>query len=981
MTIDGAAATLTNNTTSPGTPGAGFSIGALPDGTRAFTGELDEVSVYTADISGATAAGHWAAGRRPTTDVDTGLTSRTAFDRLGRATDAWAPDLVRTKAAFDRLGNQTETIGNYRDGTASGATADDDAKATFAYDVLGELTDYCPAVQVQSAGGCDPADTGEAQAWHYGFDAMGRQTKTIAPDNATVTDLTTNETVYEAGGRVAKTCTYPAGTSCGSTNSRHVDVTYDDLGRVLTEKIWDRAGGSDTLKFTKTREWNPDGTQKSVAEANPTTETDKLSYVYDAAARLKELKDGSTVLTAYTYTASTNLVATRTDGTQGATAFDYDWARRNTSVDPPDTFVAGVVSRTYRLDGLLASQAFPSSITETLAYDAAKRPTGINLGTPGTITQAFDRAGRIVADGRSLTVSGGSADVVANTQAFSYDGLSRLTGSTGLAGDRAYTYDLDGNRLTKAVEGAATVTYTYDATDQLAKQTIGGVDAVTAFDRYGNLLQAADAANAVTTYAFDESSRLTTIDPPAGSTITFTTDALGRHAERLVGGVTADTYAYVGASETAWQTGTGTTTDALLDAEGSRLAITTGGTVKWLVFDLHGSVVALVNAGASSLSDAYRFDGWGEQIASAGAAVNPWRYRGLLNVGADAGSGALLDMTARHYTPGLGVFTQEDSVQGSAANPLSMNRYLYAHANPATLIDPDGHMAMTATGGGGCGARGCQADRAVKQLSRNRGNTKATASSAERDRSRDCGFLGGRCSDSDIFKNVTGIIAGAWDGTVGGALQLGNHIISNVDKIGPGFDAFVNDPGGSIDKIAHASGFDDPLGNLGRGWDAMLQMEPYDRAHFWSATVSGAAGTKLIPKIVPRGSANAAPAMTASGARFIATADGLIQDLGPRPGPYPLVVIGEDMAARVQPAAARMTGEWYKPPTLANRAQEIAYDRYWMREMMSQERIVVDKGPSPQRPMYPGATSDFYAAELREMSAKNYQWYYPCWSC
>jgi hypothetical protein len=72
----------------PGHTGAGFSIGALADGTRPFTGELDEVSVYTADISGATPAGHWAAGRRPTSDVVTGLTSRTAFDRLGRATDA-----------------------------------------------------------------------------------------------------------------------------------------------------------------------------------------------------------------------------------------------------------------------------------------------------------------------------------------------------------------------------------------------------------------------------------------------------------------------------------------------------------------------------------------------------------------------------------------------------------------------------------------------------------------------------------------------------------------------------------------------------------------------------------------------------------------------------------------------------------------------------------------------------------------------------
>lgn len=28
---------------------------------------------------------------------------------------------------------------------------------------------------------------------------------------------------------------------------------------------------------------------------------------------------------------------------------------------------------------------------------------------------------------------------------------------------------------------------------------------------------------------------------------------------------------------------------------------------------------------------------------------------------------------------------------GQAANPLSLNRYLYAWANPESMIDPDGH--------------------------------------------------------------------------------------------------------------------------------------------------------------------------------------------------------------------------------------------------------------------------------------------------
>ncbi|HET7474104.1 MAG TPA: hypothetical protein VFJ71_13325, partial [Candidatus Limnocylindrales bacterium] len=38
-----------------------------------------------------------------------------------------------------------------------------------------------------------------------------------------------------------------------------------------------------------------------------------------------------------------------------------------------------------------------------------------------------------------------------------------------------------------------------------------------------------------------------------------------------------------------------------------------------------------------------------------------------------------------------GTFTSLDAVAGSAQDPLSMNRYLYAEANPATFIDPTGH--------------------------------------------------------------------------------------------------------------------------------------------------------------------------------------------------------------------------------------------------------------------------------------------------
>ena len=75
-----------------------------------------------------------------------------------------------------------------------------------------------------------------------------------------------------------------------------------------------------------------------------------------------------------------------------------------------------------------------------------------------------------------------------------------------------------------------------------------------------------------------------------------------------------------------------------------------------------------------------------------GSITSPWRFQGRILESAD-GSTDLYDFSARSYDPGLGAFTSFDSVTGGAQNPLTLNRYLYANANPATLVDPDGHFA------------------------------------------------------------------------------------------------------------------------------------------------------------------------------------------------------------------------------------------------------------------------------------------------
>jgi RHS repeat-associated protein len=87
--------------------------------------------------------------------------------------------------------------------------------------------------------------------------------------------------------------------------------------------------------------------------------------------------------------------------------------------------------------------------------------------------------------------------------------------------------------------------------------------------------------------------------------------------------------------------------------------------------------------------------------ACSGSITSLWRFQGRILESA-SGATDLYDFSARSYDPTLGAFTSFDSVSGSAQNPLTLNRYLYANANPATLVDPDGHMACTGGYGGQC---------------------------------------------------------------------------------------------------------------------------------------------------------------------------------------------------------------------------------------------------------------------------------------
>jgi RHS repeat-associated protein len=361
----------------------------------------------------------------------------------------------------------------------------------------------------------------------------------------------------------------------------------------------------------------------------------------------------------------------------------------------------------------------PTGATTDNTYDALNRLQSVTHKDAIDAVMAAYAYTRY-ADGRIEDVQESNGTGLTGTAQYDYDELGRLTlesyngTATGTDYTTSYTLDIVGNRLTMATTSE----------DGHVEQVSGQ------FDDRDRLLHDDTRVNGMLTvtvdYGYDASGSLTSRTASDGSTAAYTFDLRNHLSGATITGtdggvwvVHGTSYVYndagirVRTTDTATPIGgTSTTDDRLLlidtnnptgyaqvveeRAPGSillasfvyglePLSQSQAGTVSHYLLDGHSGVRLLLDA-ANAIIANYRYDAFGTLVAQTGTNINPLLYRGER---LDPVLGEYY-LRARFYDPATGRFNGLDPFTGSIVAPQSLHKYLYAHGDPMTNLDPSG---------------------------------------------------------------------------------------------------------------------------------------------------------------------------------------------------------------------------------------------------------------------------------------------------
>jgi RHS repeat-associated protein len=574
--------------------------------------------------------------------------------------------------------------------------------------------------------------------WSRTYDLLGRATTITDPDTGTAknikydgagnltesTDARGKVTSYAYDALSRKLGAYNSAVTAQSTANQSAAWVYDNangvagvthaIGRLTTSTAYVDANAYTTQQT----DFNIFGESLGTSVTIPSTE--------GALA--------NTYLVKHTYTDTTGLPLRDIYPAKGGLPAEQVLHTYRSAFDLPDS-LAGLAgyTQTTSYDALsnVNQTKFGPSITAFDVVDNVYDPNSQRLTssllsrtTDGgtTVTQVDQQAYRYDQAGNVLGQTSSRNGAVAETQCFSYDGLTQLTGAwtandncatqpsaanSGMVADSlgsssaywtTWSFDNLGDRVEQIQHAFAggpaadsTTGYGYGAAGNqphtlTSTTTTGAASATTSYgyDVAGNMTSR-NAGQGNQTISYDDAGKLTGITGSTGGSSTFAYDANGT---LLLQRDPGSTTLYLGDQQFTLNTATGAVSGNRYYAlPGGGRAIRTGTAATSFTYELtdqHNTpTIYLDSQGASPRWRQYTPYG-GER----GSAVAKPDNRGFLNKATDVNTGLTI-VGARQYDPATGRFITADPIL-ELGDPTQLNGYGYASNNPVVHSDPTG---------------------------------------------------------------------------------------------------------------------------------------------------------------------------------------------------------------------------------------------------------------------------------------------------
>lgn len=617
------------------------------------------------------------------------------YNLHGERTSTKTPKHTTTEFAYDKLGRLlTTTDGNKR-------------SSTRIYDAVGNLVrlsqptgaglqtiiNYTYSARNEIGTESDPVDPNHEIRFEY--DSEGRQT--FRRDFYDGLEERRQEQIWTADGRLKERVA--AGVNAQANLPGHRTVFDSDANGNVSQIL--TTSGSTTIS--------------------------SISSLYTSADELKSLTEtasGVSKTSSYTYAPDGFLSSRTVDGLSTT----YEYFRNGSEKTAAPWGGQGSLTSTYFQNGALRKQTFPNGSTLDQTYDLADRIVSrIIKKSDGTIT--LSSWSNVVYDENDNRTSesvvqrqfeGSNPAQLAGTASYSYDNLDRLSGfqhpfedptkarayvlddAGNMVSDQDFAYTYASNRLTRRAGQERvitdqsgtftyqeTFTYLYDHFGNQARETkiTTVTDGVTT-----------ETTTAETSTSYDAASHAKRVTSSDGSWVEYSYDGLDRMIRRETSGGEVTLFLHDRTSdELVLETdGAGAAkVRYILDSDGEPLASETASARAYYITDLRGNLTQLLDQ-AQEAKATFGYDPFGKEKPALTNITAGWDSRLRFQLAPRDPKTGAYSIGPRLYDPQINRFVGADFYVAAAANlelqldPLTGNRYLYAGANPANLID-DGH--------------------------------------------------------------------------------------------------------------------------------------------------------------------------------------------------------------------------------------------------------------------------------------------------